>query len=113
LRNTISRTKSLGSYEKSRKKSSGSDDVFYREEKKGKVSYEFNATYRKPSDSGWVSEISTKTAFSRKSKRSQPETEMVSVQQRLDIFDVTSAKIMSKEIQRYLWKLGRRNTIVQ
>ena len=68
-RNPKSRTKSLGTIEKSRKKSSGSEDVFYREEKNGKVSYEFNATYRKPSDSGWVSETRIKPDVSWKTKK--------------------------------------------
>ena len=105
MRNTKSQTKSVGSNEKSRKKSSGSDEVFYREKKNGKVSYEFNATYRKPSDSGWVSEVRRKPSIEKKSKTSQPEIENVSIQEKYDIFDVTSAKLMSKEIQRYLLKM--------
>ena len=105
-RNPKSRTKSLGTIEKSRKKSSGSEDVFYREEKNGKVSYEFNATYRKPSDSGWVSETRIKPDISWKTKKLQPEIEIVSnTQEKLDMFDVTSAKLFSKEIQRYFVRI--------
>ena len=106
LRNAKARTESIGSTEKSCKKSSTSaEEIFYREEKNGKVTYEFNATYRKPSDSGWVSEVRRKPSIEKKSKTSQPEIESVSIQEKYYIFDVTSAKLMSKEIQRYLLKM--------
>ena len=91
--------------EKMRHKSEGKDStksggkIFYREEKNGKVTYEFNTTYRKPSDSGWVSETQRpKSKINRKRSRSD-NSEEPPVNVKLDIFDVTSAKLVGKDLQ--------------
>ena len=67
--------------EKLRKKSEGQEGakgggkIFYREEKNGKVTYEFNATYRKPSDLGWVSAAAAEQQRARKrSQNEEPES---------------------------------------
>ena len=99
LRNPSNRK---GSHDVKRKKESSVDkQIFYREVRNGKVSYEFNATYRKPADDEWVAEIERpKSTFER--KRSQPlqDTGPILEKERLSMYDVTTAKFMSKEIQK-------------
>ena len=89
---------------KLRKSSEGQDGseksgskIFYRTEKNGKVTYEFNATYRKPSDSGWVSETERpRSKISRKhSQNNEPEKVE---KEKIDIFDITAAKSIGKDL---------------
>ena len=89
--------------EKLRKKSEGQEGakgggkIFYREEKNGKVTYEFNATYRKPSDLGWVSAAAAEQR-ARSRKRSQNEEPESPEKEKIDMFDITTAKMMGKEL---------------
>ena len=89
-----------------RKSSSDKKKIFYRVVKGRKVSYEFNATYRTPSDSEWVSEIqirpkseSESTRKKSKSEQSDSENEPEE-QEEFDIFDIATAKLMSKQLQK-------------
>ena len=88
--------------EKLRKKSEGKEEakgggkIFYREEKNGKVTYEFNATYRKPSDLGWISAAAAEQR-TRSRKRSQNEEEEPE-KEKIDMFDITTAKMIGKEL---------------
>ena len=75
----------------------GKEKIFYRQVKDGKVTYEFNATYRKPSDSGWVSEIERpKSKINRDRSKSEVDEEP---KEKIDIFDVTSAKLIGDKLQ--------------
>ena len=88
---------------KTRKRSSGirtgSGELFYREVNGRHVSYEFNATYRKPSDSGWVSEDNSNHTRP-KSFRKKSDTESESKIEKVDIFDIASAKRMSNALNQ-------------
>ena len=89
-----------------KKSSSGNRKIFYRVVKGRKVSYEFNATYRTPSDSEWISEIQIRPKSENESTRkkskseqsdSEPEPEEA---EEFDIFDIATAKLMSKQLQK-------------
>ena len=76
--------------------SKGGGKIFYREVKNGKVTYEFNATYRKPSDSGWISETQRpRTKINRAKSEGNEESPK---KEKIDIFDVTSAKLAGKDL---------------
>ena len=99
--------KSIDDVDSPRKKSScGKKKIFYRVVKGRKVSYEFNATYRTPSDSEWVSEIqirpkSENESTRKKSKSEQSDSETEPEQQEeFDMFDIATAKLMSKQLQK-------------
>ena len=99
--------KSRDDEDTSRKKSSsGNRKIFYRVVKGRKVSYEFNATYRTPSDSEWISEIQIRpksenegTRKKSKSEQSDSEPEPEETEE-FDMFDIATAKLMSKQLQK-------------